>query len=34
MSTKIKLIKKEKQQLSKIKKKFKSELIRDRAHAV
>lgn len=34
MSTKIKLTKKEKQQLSKIKKKSKSELIRDRAHAV
>ena len=34
MSTKIKLTEKEKQQLLKIKKKSKSELIRDRAHAV
>ena len=34
MSTKIKLTKKQKQQLLKIKKKHKSELIRDRAHAV
>ena len=34
MSTKIKLNKKEKQQLLRIKKKHKSELIRDRAHAV
>ena len=34
MSTKIKLTKKEKQQLVKIKKKHKSTLIRDRAHAV
>ncbi len=33
MSTKIKLTKKEKQQLLRIKKKHKSELIRDRAHA-
>ena len=34
MSTKIKLTKKEKQQLLRIKKENKSELIRDRAHAV
>ena len=34
MSTKIKLTKKEKQQLLRIKKKSESELIRDRAHAI